>query len=78
MFVRRSVCRRLSREVQQLEAAGLTVIRIEPGDLALDAMGLNPMDPGRARRVAEAAYGEMAGWLTNDSPVEQYEHRSAR
>jgi NTE family protein len=78
MFVRRSVCRRLSREVEQLEAAGLTVIRIEPGDRALDAMGLNPMDPGRSRRVAEAAYGEMAGRLTNDTALEQYEHRSAR
>jgi NTE family protein len=78
MLVRRAVYRRPSREVQQLEAAGSAVIRIEPGDLALDAMGLNPMDPGRATGVAEAAYKETSARLNYDSLPRRYEIASHR
>jgi NTE family protein len=73
MLLRRSVHQKLRREVEQLEGAGMTVIRIEPGDLALDAMGLNPMDSGRAKRVVEAAYRETAARLNEGSIP--YQHR---
>jgi NTE family protein len=57
-FLRWSVHRRLEREIAHLEAAGTTVIRLEPGPETRHAMGLWAMAEHRAPRVVEAAYEE--------------------
>jgi len=57
-LIRRSVRRRLEREIGRLEAEGTTVIRLEPGPEAQHAMGLWAMAEHRAPRVVEAAYEE--------------------
>lgn len=59
-----SVHRRLEREARRLERAGSTVVRIEPGPSSLSSMGLRPMDDDRSRRVAEAAYQDVADLVT--------------
>jgi NTE family protein len=57
-LMRWSAHRRLEREARRLTAVGCKVVGIEPGSACLDAMGLRPMDEGRAARVAESAYQE--------------------
>jgi NTE family protein len=51
--------RRLDRESRRLERAGCTVIRIEPGESTLRAMGLQPMSSERSKRVTGEAYQEV-------------------
>jgi NTE family protein len=51
--------RRLDRESRRLERAGCTVIRIEPGESSLRAMGLQPMSSERSKRVTGEAYQEV-------------------
>ncbi len=53
--------RRLDRESRRLERAGATVVRIEPGEAAIRAMGLQPMSTLRSEPVADQAYRETAG-----------------
>jgi NTE family protein len=57
-LIRWSAHRRLEREARRLEAGGSIVVRVEPGPLCIDAMGLRPMDEGRAARVAASAHRE--------------------
>jgi NTE family protein len=57
-FVRRSVYRRLEREVARLEQTGTEVVRLEPGPETRRAMGLRAMAEDRGPRVIEAAYEE--------------------
>jgi len=57
-LLRRTVHRRMEREVARLEAAGTAVIRLEPGTGSRQAMGLRAMAEDRSPRVIEAAYEE--------------------
>jgi len=57
-FIRRSVHRRMEREVTRLEESGTAVIRLEPGAESRHAMGLRAMAEDRGPRVIEAAYEE--------------------
>jgi NTE family protein len=57
-FIRRSVHRRMEREIMRLEEAGIAVIRLEPGGESRHAMGLRAMAEDRGPRVVEAAYEE--------------------
>jgi NTE family protein len=57
-LLRWSVHRRLEREIAHLEAGGTTVVRLEPGPEARQAMGLWAMAEHRAPKVVEAAYQE--------------------
>jgi NTE family protein len=57
-LLRRTVHRRMEREVARLEAAGTPVIRLEPGPESRRAMGLRAMAEDRGPRVIEAAYEE--------------------
>jgi NTE family protein len=57
-LLRRSVHRRMEREITRLEEAGMAVIRLEPGGEARHAMGLRAMAEDRGPRVVEAAYEE--------------------
>ncbi|MGH9081157.1 MAG: patatin-like phospholipase family protein [Acidimicrobiales bacterium] len=50
--------RRLVRESRRLERGGSRVIRIEPGEASLKAMGLQPMSSTRSDRVTAEAYQE--------------------
>jgi NTE family protein len=50
--------RRLDRESRRLERTGSSVIRIEPGESSLRAMGLQPMNSARSDRVTAEAYQE--------------------
>jgi NTE family protein len=59
-FLRRSVHRRMEREIGRLEANGTSVIRLEPGATTRRAMGLRAMAEDRSVRVVEAAYEETA------------------
>jgi len=57
-LLRRTVHRRMEREVSRLQAAGTAVIRLEPGSESRQAMGLHAMAEDRSPRVIEAAYEE--------------------
>jgi NTE family protein len=57
-LLRRTVHRRMEREIARLELAGMPVISLEPGLESRRAMGLNSMAEDRAPRVIEAAYEE--------------------
>jgi NTE family protein len=57
-WIRRSVHRRMEREIARLEDAGMVVIRLEPGLASRRAMGLRAMAEDRGPRVIEAAYEE--------------------
>ena len=57
-MLRRSVHRRMEREVTRLEAGGSAVIRLEPGGESRRMMGLRAMAEDRGPRVIEAAYEE--------------------
>jgi NTE family protein len=50
----------LRREVRQLRAGGVQVAVVEPAREDLHAMGLNPMDRARSRRVLETARASVA------------------
>ncbi len=67
--------RRLSREVEQLRAAGITVLTFQPTSTDVAAMGHNPMDARRREtttisalasardRLADPAVAEQVAWL---------------
>jgi hypothetical protein len=57
-LLRRTVHRRMEREVARLKQEGTTVISLEPGAGARRAMGLRAMAEDRSPRVIEAAYEE--------------------
>ncbi|UKD53637.1 patatin-like phospholipase family protein [Amycolatopsis sp. FU40] len=53
-LARRAMTRRVDAEVKQLRAAGIRVLRIEPGQAELDVMGPNFMDLRRRADVLSA------------------------
>ncbi|HEY1652764.1 MAG TPA: patatin-like phospholipase family protein [Acidimicrobiales bacterium] len=57
-LLRRTVHRRMEREIARLEHAGTAVISLEPGGESRRVMGLRAMAEDRAPRVIEAAYEE--------------------
>jgi NTE family protein len=57
-LLRRTVHRRMEREIARLQAAGTPVISLEPGPESRRAMGLRAMAEDRGPRVIEAAYEE--------------------
>ena len=57
-LLRRTVHRRMEREIARLEEAGTAVVSLEPGDDSRRAMGLRAMAEDRSPRVIEAAYEE--------------------
>jgi len=67
-LLRRSVHRRLEREVARLQEAGTAVVSLEPGAGSRRAMGLRAMAEDRSTRVIEAAYEETLGEI-HDTPL---------
>jgi hypothetical protein len=63
-LLRRTVHRRIEREVARLEAGGTAVLRLEPGSESRQAMGLKAMAEDRSPRVIEAAYEETLRRIT--------------
>lgn len=57
-WLRRTVHRRMEREIARLQTAGTAVISLEPGGDARRVMGLRAMAEDRSPRVIEAAYEE--------------------
>jgi NTE family protein len=57
-LLRRTVHRRMEREIARLEGAGTTVVSLEPGPETRRVMGLRAMAEDRSPRVVEAAYEE--------------------
>ncbi len=57
-LLRRTVHRRMEREIARLHAAGTAVISLEPGAESRRAMGLRAMAEDRSPRVIETAYEE--------------------
>jgi NTE family protein len=57
-LLRRAVQRRMEREIERLEAAGTTVVRLEPVAASRRAMGLWAMAEDRSPEVVESAYEE--------------------
>jgi NTE family protein len=57
-LIRRTVHRRMEREISRLEENGTTVLRLEPGGESRRVMGLRAMAEDRGPRVIEAAYEE--------------------
>jgi len=57
-LLRRTVHRRMEREITRLGEAGTAVVSLEPGAESLRAMGLRAMAEDRSPRVIEAAYEE--------------------
>ena len=57
-WLRRTVHKRMEREIARLQTAGTAVISLEPGGDARRAMGLRAMAEDRSPRVIEAAYEE--------------------
>ena len=66
-LLRRTVHRRLEREIARLEAAGTAVVSLEPGPESRRAMGLRAMAEDRSTRVIEAAYAETVDQI-DDTP----------
>jgi hypothetical protein len=59
-WFRRTVHRRMEREIARLQEAGVAVLRLEPGPKARHAMGLRAMAEDRSPQVIEAAYEETS------------------
>jgi NTE family protein len=57
-LLRRTVHRRMEREIARLEEAGTAVVSLEPEAESRRAMGLRAMAEDRSHRVIEAAYEE--------------------
>jgi NTE family protein len=57
-WLRRTVHRRMEREIVRLQEAGVVVISLEPGADSRRAMGLRAMAEDRSPQVIEAAYEE--------------------
>lgn len=59
--VRRYMTSIVDREVRKLEAAGIRVVRLEPGPQDLEAFGFNMMDPKRRELVFKTACATAPG-----------------
>jgi NTE family protein len=57
-WIRRTVHRRMEREIARLQKGGFRVMSLEPGAESRRAMGLRAMAEDRAPQVIEAAYEE--------------------
>ncbi len=57
-WLRRTVHRRIEREIARLQEAGFVVLSLEPGTESRRAMGLRAMAEDRSPQVIEAAYEE--------------------
>jgi len=57
-WLRRTVHRRMEREIARLREAGVVVVSLEPGAESRRAMGLRAMAEDRSPQVIEAAYEE--------------------
>ncbi|WP_372790002.1 patatin-like phospholipase family protein [Paraconexibacter sp.] len=61
--VRTATAARTERELRRLRDAGTQVVHLQPTGADIRAMGLNPMDRGRSRRVLETARASVAEGL---------------
>jgi NTE family protein len=59
-LLRRTIHKRMEREIERLEIAGTPVISLEPESDCRRIMGLRAMAEDRSPRVIEAAYAETA------------------
>jgi len=78
---RRSVHRRLGREIAALRAAGMAVVRFEPGRRTLPAMGLNAMAVDRSDAVVQRAFieaGKVAAYPKNAAVLAPIATRPSR
>lgn len=66
-----SAHRRLAREVARLRAAGTTVVRFEPGNRVLRAMGVNMMATDRSDAVVQQAFLEAGRLAASPSVAER-------
>jgi NTE family protein len=66
-LLRRSVHRRMEREIARLEEQGTAVISLEPGMESRRVMGLRAMAEDRGPRVIEAAYEETRHRISSTS-----------
>ncbi|MTD43262.1 patatin [Conexibacter sp. W3-3-2] len=62
-LARTATAARTGRELDRLRAAGMHAALLTPAPADLRAMGLNPMDRGRSRRVLETAHASVAARL---------------
>ena len=76
-WLRRTVHRRMEREIARLEEAGTAVISLEPGAGSRRAMGLRAMAEDRSPQVIEAAYEETRKRILT-TPVPRLVGRSTR
>jgi NTE family protein len=65
-LIRYAAHRRLEREVARLRQQGTTVVRIEPAEHTLRAMGLNMMAEDRSDAVVQAAFIETGAYVATD------------
>lgn len=62
---RYSVHRRLERELRKLAKQGTTIVRIEPGERVLAAMGVNMMADDRSDRVVQETFVETGAYVAS-------------
>lgn len=81
---RYSVHRRLERELARLSRNGTTVVRIEPAEESLAAMGVNMMAEDRSDRVVQASFVETGAYVAGRpiinrlAPIDRRHPGSAR
>jgi NTE family protein len=68
---RYAVHRRLERELARLAKRGTTIVRIEPAERSLAAMGVNMMADDRAERVVQAAFVETGGYIAGRPTIKR-------
>lgn len=64
--IRFAAHRRLEREIARLSKQGTTVVRIEPAEAALGAMGLNMMAEDRSDAVVQASFIETGAYVASE------------
>jgi NTE family protein len=77
-LLRRSAHRRLERELRILARRGTTIVRIEPAEESLAAMGLNMMADDRSDRVVQAAFVETGPYATSPRIAARLSHIDRR
>ena len=65
-LIRYAAHRRLEREIARLSKQGTTVVRIEPAEQTLRAMGLNMMAEDRSDAVVQASFIETGAYVASD------------
>ena len=65
-LIRYAAHRRLEREIARLCKQGTTVVRIEPAEQTLRAMGLNMMAEDRSDAVVQASFIETGAYIATD------------